>query len=108
MACLYSLLISLKPAAHSALGLCTVCPAPRDSVFHLMVLTDLLRFNVRDFPGGPVVKNPPCDAGDASRIPRLGTKIPSAAELTKPACHNWRLCAAMIDLHGAVKTEYHN
>ena len=32
-----------------------------------------------DFPG-PVVKNLPCNAGDAGLISRLGTKIPCAAE----------------------------
>ena len=31
---------------------------------------------VRDFPGGPVVKNPPSNAGDADSIPGQGTKIP--------------------------------
>ena len=31
-----------------------------------------------DFPGGPVVKNPPCNAGDAGSIPGQGTKIPHA------------------------------
>ena len=30
----------------------------------------------RDFPGGPVVKNPPSNAGGAGLIPGLGTKIP--------------------------------
>ena len=34
---------------------------------------------MRDFPGGPVVKNPPPNAGDASSIPGQGTKIPHAA-----------------------------
>ena len=29
-----------------------------------------------DFPGGPVVKNPPVNAGDTGLIPGLGTKIP--------------------------------
>ena len=28
-----------------------------------------------DFPGGPVVKNPPCNAGDMGSIPGQGTKI---------------------------------
>ena len=31
-----------------------------------------------DFPGGPVVKNPPSNAGDAGSIPGWGTKIPHA------------------------------
>ena len=31
----------------------------------------------RDFPGGPVVKNPACRAGDMSLIPGGGSKIPS-------------------------------
>ena len=34
---------------------------------------------VGDFPGGPVVKNPPSCAGDAGSIPGRGTKIPHAA-----------------------------
>ena len=49
----------------------------------------------RDFPGGPVVKNPPCNAGDAGLIPAQGTKIPHAvgqpsphATTTELACLN--------------------
>ena len=34
----------------------------------------------RDFPGGPVVKNLPSNAGDAGSIPGQGTKIPHAME----------------------------
>ena len=34
---------------------------------------------IRDFPSGPVVKNPPSNAGDMSSIPGWGTKIPHAA-----------------------------
>ena len=30
----------------------------------------------RDFPGGPVVKNLPCNAGNVGSIPGWGTKIP--------------------------------
>ena len=32
-----------------------------------------------DFPGGPVVTNLPCNAGDVGSIPGQGTKIPHAA-----------------------------
>ena len=39
-----------------------------------------IRFNHRDFPGGPVVKNSPCNAWDMSGIPGQGTKIPHALE----------------------------
>ena len=38
----------------------------------------------RDFPGGPVVKNPPYNAGDAGLIPGQGTKIPHAVEQLSP------------------------
>ena len=31
-----------------------------------------------DFPGGPAVKNLPCNAGDAGSIPDRGTKVPHA------------------------------
>ena len=48
-----------------------------------------------DFPGGPVVKNPPSNAGDAGLIPGRGTKVPRAtgqlsprAATTEPTCHN--------------------
>ena len=30
---------------------------------------------IRDFPGGPVVKSPPSNAGDVGSIPSQGTKI---------------------------------
>ena len=35
---------------------------------------------MRAFPGGPEVKNLPCNAGDASSIPGQRTKIPHATE----------------------------
>ena len=38
----------------------------------------------RDFPGGPVVKNPSCSAGDAGSIPGQGTKIPRATGQISP------------------------
>ena len=37
-----------------------------------------------DFPGGPVVKNPPSNAGDAGSIPGWGTKIPHAVGQLSP------------------------
>ena len=37
-----------------------------------------------DFPGGPVVKNPPANAGDAGSIPGRGTKTPYAAGPLSP------------------------
>ena len=47
-----------------------------------------------DFPGGPVVKNLPSNAGDTGSIPGQGTKIPHAmrqleslhAATTEPLC----------------------
>ena len=38
----------------------------------------------RDFPGGPVVKNPPSNAGDVSSIPGRGIKIPHATGQLSP------------------------
>ena len=47
-----------------------------------------------DFPGGPVVKNPPSNAGNAGLIPGWGTKIlhvtgqlSPCATTTEPACY---------------------
>ena len=34
-----------------------------------------MKMKDRDFPGGPVVMNPPCNAGDTGSIPGQGTKI---------------------------------
>ena len=52
-----------------------------------------------DFPGGPMVKNPPSNAGDAGSIRGRGTKIPHAsgqlstrAATTEPARLNKRAC----------------
>ena len=39
---------------------------------------------MKDFPGGPVVKNLPCKAGDTGSIPGWGTKIPHAEEQLTP------------------------
>ena len=39
---------------------------------------------IRDFPGGPVVKNLPCNAGDTGLIPGWGNKIPHTAEQLSP------------------------
>ena len=39
---------------------------------------------VEDFPGGPVVKNLPCNAGDAGSVPGWGNKIPCTKELLSP------------------------
>ena len=42
----------------------------------------------RDLPGGPVVKNPHCNARQTGSFPGQGTKIPHAMGATKPVCHN--------------------
>ena len=38
----------------------------------------------RDFPGGPVVKNLPCNVGDAGSVSSWGSKIPQALEQQGP------------------------
>ena len=53
-----------------------------------------VKIRIRDFPGGPVVTNPPSNAGDLGSIPGQGTKIPHAAgQLSlcalEPACRNY-------------------
>ena len=52
--------------------------------------TDLRDGAVWEFLGGPVVENPPANAGDMDSILGLGRfYIPGA---TKPVCHNYRAC----------------
>ena len=36
------------------------------------MIHSMLKSHKKGFPGGPVVKNPPCNAGDTSSIPGLG------------------------------------
>ena len=50
---------------------------------HLFCVTFKIRA-MRDFPGGPVVKNTPSNAGDVGSIPGWGTKIPHAAGQLSP------------------------
>ena len=59
--------------------------------------------NIRrwDCSGGPVVKNPPFNAGDAGSIPGLGTKIPHTTRQLSPRSAK---CTAHILLHATVKT----
>ena len=42
-------------------------------------------YSHRDFPGGPMVKNLPCNAGDAILISYRATKIPHATEQLSPS-----------------------
>ena len=51
----------------------------------------------REFPGGPMVKSLPCDAGDVGSIPGQRTKIPHAMKQLSPrattrqsVCHEER------------------
>ena len=60
-------------------------------------LTSNLKLCHRDFPGGPVVKNLSCNAGDTGPILGRGTKIPHASgqlsprtTTTEPARLNYR------------------
>ena len=55
----------------------------------------VIKRNEGDFPGGPVVKNLPSNAGDVGSIPGWLTKIPTCRWATKPtgttkdpACRN--------------------
>ena len=43
-----------------------------------------LKNSIRNFPGGPVVKNPPSNAGDTGSIPGQGTEIPHAMGQLSP------------------------
>ena len=57
------------------------------------------QLNWWDFPGSPVVKNLPCNAGDGGSVPGGRAKIPQATEqlsthtaTREPVCHNERHC----------------
>ena len=51
---------------------------------NLEYIQERIKEYFRDFPGGPVVENPPSNAGDAGSIPGRGTRIPHAMGLLSP------------------------
>ena len=57
----------------------------------------------RDFPGGPVVKNPPSNAGDTGLIPGQGTKIPHAMGQLSPHATTIEL-ASLNERAGVLQT----
>ena len=57
------------------------------------------------FPGGPVVKNPPSNAGDAGLIPGRGTKIPHAAGQISPRATTTELTCLNDRAHVLQTTE---
>ena len=63
----------LEPVSPALAGRFSTTVPPGKPTFLKLICND------RDFPGGPVVKNPPSNAGDAGSIPGQGTKIPHAA-----------------------------
>ena len=54
------------------------------SIFTLFCFAVVQNSHNRDFSGGPVVKNPLCNAGDVGLIPGRGTEIPYAT--TERSC----------------------
>ena len=57
---------------------------------HFFFLYSYIKYiKIRDFSGGLVVKNPPCNAGDMSSISGRGTKIPHAIEQLSPQNANF-------------------
>ena len=69
----------------------------------------------RDFPGGPVVKNPPSNAGDLGSIPGRGTKILHAVGQLSPrtttielACLNGRAACCKLQSPCALEPTHHN
>ena len=47
-----------------------------------------LKFAWGDFPGGPVVRNPPCKAGNMSLIPGCGSRSPTCRGASRPTRHH--------------------
>ena len=86
----------LKPAP---CVICTqpLCFIPTKHYSHKNVV------NASDFPGSPVVKNPPCNAGNAGVIPGRGTKIPHAVEQRNTHAATTECLPQWKSLHNATK-----
>ena len=63
--------------------------------------------NLWDFPGGPVVKNLPSNAGDAGSIPGQGTKIPHAAGQLSPRAKATELACSQLESPSATNYRAH-
>ena len=59
----------------------------------------LKKKNFWDFPGGPVLKNPPYNVGDAGSVPGQGTKIPHATGQLEPTCRKLQSPRALEPAH---------
>ena len=57
----------------------------------------------KDFPGRPVVKNPPYDAEDAGLIPGKGTKIPHATGQLSPRATTTELARQLESLRATAR-----
>ena len=68
----------------------------------------VLSQKLRDFPGGPVVKNPPYKAGDAGSIPGQGTKIPHATGQLSPCTSTRESACRKLQSPCALEPACHN
>ena len=64
-----------------------------------MTCTKCLEKSLQDFPGGPVVKNPPSNTGDAGSIPSQGTKITQATGQLNPPASTKTRCSQILKAH---------
>ena len=77
-----------------------VLPITRKNLALRSIFSDLQIIALGDFPGGPVVKNPPCNSGDADSIPGWETKIPYAEKQLSPRTTSRETpCAAITETH---------
>ena len=54
-----------------------------------MSLYNHLKNELKDFPGGAVVKNLPADAGQGTQVQSLVREDPTCHRVTKPVRHNY-------------------
>ena len=61
----------------------------REGSYKTMLCLYFKKAYLGDFPGGPVVKNPPSNEGDAGSIPGRGLSSHMPRRATKSAYHNY-------------------
>ena len=80
------------------------CPVLK-SLTDSTALKNAVKVSVGDFSGGPIVKNPPLNAGDMGLILGWGTRIPRAmGQLTLHATLTTEPIQQQKILHGTAKT----
>ena len=90
------MILTLDEGGNSFLTVFNLKLAPNlssgQNCYSVLLKVPSLKFYIRDFPGGPVVKTPHSNAGGEGSIPGQGAKIPHASWPKKQSIKQKKYC----------------